>query len=169
MAGPQRTQFAMAALDLASLFNVVVGSEPLPSLEGPSFKVELSAPDGPSTGGGAQSVQHIRLSREGAALVAGSIDPVQKSAELRSYDYVNQLHAQRYKGARMPIDRAAYDALVKRVRDFAKQHDLSVVLKETAPAPVATPAKGGNPAMMVVAILIVLAVAAGAYFMLMKK
>lgn len=167
MAGPVRTQFAMAALDFATLFTAVVGSEPVPSTEGASFKVELSAPDGPSTGGGAQSVQHIRVSRDGLTLVAGSIDSVQKSAELRSYDYVSAIHAQRYKGVALPIDRVAYDALLKRVQAFARQHELGVILKDSAPLP-AAPASKSNIGLVAIAIAIVLAVAVGAYFMMMK-
>jgi hypothetical protein len=169
MTEPVHTRFAMAALDLASVFNSVVGVEPVSSTEGASFKVELSAPDGPSTGGGAQSLQHIRLVRPDLTIVAGSIDPVQNSAELRSHAFADSLHAQRYKGSALPIDRAAYEALLGRVRKFAAAQGYAVVLKEAAPTPVqARPAQGGAR-MIAVAVAIALVVAGAAYVLLMHR
>src|SRR3569832_544392 len=55
MTEPVHTQFAMKAIDLASVFKAVVGAEPVASTSGPSFQIELSAPEGPSTGGGAHA------------------------------------------------------------------------------------------------------------------
>jgi hypothetical protein len=170
MAEPVHTQFAMKAIDLASVFKSVVGAEPVASTSGPSFQVELSAPDGPSTGGGAQSVQHIRLVREGMTVVAGSIDSVQRSVELRSYAYACGLHAQRYKGAPLPISQAAYDAMLKRIRTFVASQDYAVVLKDAAPLPVAAkPASGGSMMMILGAIAVVAAVAGAVYFFMLHR
>ncbi len=169
MAEPVHTRFAMAALDLASVFNTVVGATPVASTEGASFTVELSAPDGPSTGGGAQSLQHIRLLRPGLTIVAGSLDPVQHSAELRSHAFADSLHAQRYKGAALPVERQAYEALLKRVRDFVGTQGYAVVLKDPAPTPVAArPARGGG-ALIVAAIVLCLAIAGAAFAALMRR
>jgi hypothetical protein len=55
----RRTQIAMQALDFASVFNVVIGPERLAG--SPGYRVEMSAPDGPSTGGGKQALQHVKL------------------------------------------------------------------------------------------------------------
>lgn len=64
------------------------------------YVVELSMPDGPSTGGGAQARQNIRLvpRRRGYVIViAGTVDPVTSTAELRTFEHVAILHELRYK------------------------------------------------------------------------
>lgn len=169
MAAPVHTQFAMQALGLADLFKAIVGSEKLAATEGATFQVELSAPDGPSTGGGAQSVQHIRLARDGMTVVAGSIDSAAKSAELRSFEYASGLHAQRWKGAALPIDRAAYDDMLRRVRTFCSQQGLAIVLKDAAPVAAPPQRSGGGAGMIILALLIAAGVAAGAYFFLLRR
>jgi hypothetical protein len=168
MAAPIRTQFAMKAIDLADLFKVVVGAQPLEANSGPSFAVELQAPDGPSTGGGAQSVQHIRLVREGLTLVAGSVDPVEKSAELRSYDHVAMLYDQRYRGQPLPLSREAYDAALKRMRAFLGTQNLSIVLKDSAPVAPA-PVKRSGGAFVYVVLLVLVGAAAAAYVFLTHR
>ncbi len=166
MAGPVRTQFAMQALDLADLFKAVVGSEPVLGADGEAFHVELSAPDGPSTGGGKQSVQHIKLVRPGLTVVVGSADQIERAVELRSYDYVANLHAQRYKGAALPVDRASYDAYVKRARTFFASQQLAVVLKDAAPVPAAAPRGGANTGLLILgAVMVVAGVAATVFFL----
>jgi len=63
------------------------------------YRVELSVPEGPSTGGGAQARQNLRLSprRKGYAMViAGTVDPVQSTAEIRTFEHVAILHELRY-------------------------------------------------------------------------
>lgn len=63
------------------------------------YVVELTTPEGPSTGGGAQARQHLRLvpRRKGyAVVVAGSVDPVAAMAELRTYEHVAILHELRF-------------------------------------------------------------------------
>jgi hypothetical protein len=165
MAGPVHTQFAMKAIDLAELFKTLVGSSKVDAADGSPFQVELSAPDGPSTGGGKQSVQHVKLTRPGLVLVAGSADQVERTAELRTHGYMSAAHAQRYKGASLPIDAAAYDAFLKRARDFFKQQDITVVLKDGAPAQTAAAAKasGNQMGMIIGAVAIVIGVAVAMY------
>jgi hypothetical protein len=168
MAGPIRTQFAMKAIDLADLFKVVVGAQPLEASEGPSFAVELQAPDGPSTGGGAQSVQHIRLVRDGLTLVAGSIDPVEKTAELRSYDHIAMLYDQRYRGQPLPLSREGYDATLKRMRAFLGTQNLSIVLKDSVPV-TATPVKRGGGSVLYLVLLLLVGAGAAAYVFLTHR
>jgi len=63
------------------------------------YVVELSVPEGPSTGGGAQARQHLRLvpRRKGyAVVVAGTVDPVVSTAELRTFEHVAILHELRF-------------------------------------------------------------------------
>ncbi len=64
------------------------------------FVVELSVPEGPSTGGGAQARQNLQLvpRRKGYAIVvAGTVDPVTSTAELRTFEHVAILHELRFK------------------------------------------------------------------------
>ena len=64
------------------------------------YVVELSIPEGPSTGGGAQARQNIRLvpRRRGySAVIAGTVDPVTSIAELRTFEHVAILHELRFK------------------------------------------------------------------------
>jgi hypothetical protein len=64
------------------------------------YVVELSVPEGPSTGGGAQARQNIRLAprRAGYAIViAGIVDPVARTADLRTFEHVALLHELRYR------------------------------------------------------------------------
>jgi hypothetical protein len=62
--------------------------------------VELTGPQGMSTGGGKQALQHIRLRprRDGySVLVAGTVNQVTKRAELRDYDHIAIMHEVRFR------------------------------------------------------------------------
>src|SRR5688500_15121988 len=110
--------FAMKALDLAEMFRLMVASKPV---AGPTpFRVELGTPDGPSTGGGKQALQAIKLVPEGAGptVVAGHANKAGGKAELRTYNCLAQQHAQRFKGAEFPIPRESYEELFKRLEKF---------------------------------------------------
>ena len=66
--------------------------------------VELSVPEGPSTGGGAQARQNLQLvpRRKGfPVIIAGTVDPVRGTAELRTFEHVAILHELRYQ---RPLD-----------------------------------------------------------------
>jgi len=170
MAEQKRTQFAMQALGFADVFNMKVGDQRVSG-----HRVELSAPDGPSTGGGKQSVQHVKLVPEapgGPVVVAGTADPVEKKAELRSWDYLQQLHAQRFKGKTVPVDRVQYAALVKRMQAFFADQGLAVVMLEAAPmaSSGASPgaARTSSGAAIVIFVLVAAAIA-GALFYFLRK
>lgn len=80
------------------------------------YVVQLSVPDGPSTGGGAQARQSLRLvpRRKGyATVVTGIVDPVLSTAELRTFDYVAMLHELRYKRP-LEINGEEYDDFLKK-------------------------------------------------------
>lgn len=66
-----------------------------------AWAVELTAPQGPSTGGGQQALQHLRMRprRQGgfAVLVAGAVNPLSNNAELRDYDHISVMHEVRYR------------------------------------------------------------------------
>lgn len=91
-----RTRVANQAASLAEA--VTEGFEDFHMGAG-DYVVELSIPEGPSTGGGAQARQHLRLvpRRPGyAVVIAGSVDPVLSTAELRTFEHVAILHELRF-------------------------------------------------------------------------
>src|SRR4051812_4799447 len=109
MTEQKHTEFAMKALDLADLFKMMVGGLPLDG----KYMVELSAPDGPSTAGGKQALQHIKLVPQGggSTIVAGSASRAENFAEIRTYEHLQALHSQRFKGQSLPLGQDGYENL----------------------------------------------------------
>lgn len=91
-----RTQVASQAASLAE--TVIEGFEGF-SMGAGAYGVDLSVPEGPSTGGGVQARQHLRLvPRRGGfpIIVAGTVDPVTSTAEIRTFEHVAILHELRF-------------------------------------------------------------------------
>ncbi|HEY3357228.1 MAG TPA: hypothetical protein VGQ83_28520 [Polyangia bacterium] len=176
MAEEKRTAFAMQALGFAELFALQVGSH---RVEGPvSFRVELAAPEGQSTLGGRQALQHIRLVPDGGGpvTVPGWANSVEKTAELRTYEHVAALHAQRFHGAPLPCDRAQYDALLARMEQFFREAGLAVTFAGppaglTAPMAAApAPAKSSSTGVLVAILaVVVVLVGVGVFFLLRAR
>ncbi|MDB4935138.1 MAG: hypothetical protein JWP87_2110 [Labilithrix sp.] len=83
---------------------------------GGDYVVELLAPEGQTTGGGKQALQHLRLRprRDGyAAIVAGSVNPIEKHAELRSYEHAALVHEIRF-GKGLEITPAEWEQLLRK-------------------------------------------------------
>ena len=167
MSDPKRTAFAMQALGLAETFNLMLQAE---RVKGPvTYRVELSAPDGMSTAGGKQATQHVKLVPEGGGttIVAGSANQAEKWAELRTFEHLKLLHAQRWKGAEIPLNRVQYNELVEKLKAFfAQQGGCSVRMAalprdEAAPATV-TAAHTGPSGTLVILLILVAALAAAA-------
>lgn len=166
MARQVHTQFALKAIDLADIFNQIVGAHTVAGTDGGPFTVSLASPDGPSTGGGKQSVQHITLARDGVVLVVGAADQIERTSELRTFDHVAATHAQRYRGQAVPVDRAAYDAFVKRAREFFAMQSLPVTLIDSAPVAAAAPTLGSGSMYVAAAALLAVGVAVAAYVLM---
>lgn len=65
-----------------------------------AWAVELTAPQGMSTGGGKQALQHLRMRarRPGySVLVGGTVNQVEKVAELRDYAHMCMMHEVRFR------------------------------------------------------------------------
>ena len=176
MSEQKHTQFAMQALGFADLFNIKVGDQKVNG-----YRVEMSAPDGPSTGGGKQSVQHVKLMAEdgsGSVIVAGSANQIEKSAEVRTYEYLADLHAKRFKGARFPLDKPGYNLLVARMKSFFAEQNLAVTMLD-APRPgaaggrqVVRPSEPGAPSkgtMIGIFVAVAVIIAAAVFFVLRSK
>jgi hypothetical protein len=135
MGESKHTMFASKAVGLAEMFNYAMAKH---RLDGPVVYVaQLSAPDGPSTEGGKQALQHVKLVPEGGGptLVIGSAHLVDQTAELRTYAAVDDMHRQRFKGSPFPAEPEAYDALLERIQGFFDDREFRVSTAETAPRP----------------------------------
>lgn len=133
-ARPQ-TQFALRAMSLAERFAQMCGKH---QVEGDhtQWHAELSKPDGPSTGGGKQAVQHIKLvPGEGVTFVIGQANQVDGRVELRSFGCLAQIHRRRFRGEPIPFDQGTYEALLERMRQFFSAMQMQVTLVDTLPTP----------------------------------
>lgn len=167
------TQVAARAVSLAELFDARFEQ----GLDGPMrFRVELSAPDGPSTAGGKQALQHIKLVPvDGSpAIVIGSASTAQQSAEIRTFDHLAALYAQRFRGARIPVDVTRYQDLSQALAVFFKAMKLTVTFagaEAAGLAPVRTTdgAGRGMAVALVLATVLGLGVIAAAYWMIFLR
>jgi hypothetical protein len=72
------------------------------AIGGGAWAVELTAPQGMSTGGGKQALQHLRLRprKPGySVLVAGTVNQMERRAELRDFDHLAIMHEVRFRHA----------------------------------------------------------------------
>lgn len=81
-----------------------------------AWAVELTAPQGMSTGGGKQALQHLRLRprREGySVLVGGAVNQVERRAELRDYEHITIMHEVRFRSA-LEISRQEWEQFLRK-------------------------------------------------------
>ena len=110
-APPPMTAVAGEAFTLTRAFNAAF-ARPFPG-----WQAELAAPVGPSTGGGAQALQHIALiAPSGERIAIGSVDPARHTATLRSHAMVDQLHRRRFR-APLPVAQPEF----KRFQDMVSR------------------------------------------------
>jgi len=162
MSDPKRTAFAMQALGLAETFNLMLQAE---RVKGPvTYRVELSAPDGMSTAGGKQATQHVKLVPEGGGttIVAGSANQAENWAELRTFEHLKLLHAQRFKGAEIPLNRVQYNELLEKLKAFFADKCTVRVAELPRDLPAAATATAGKGASGTVVLLIILVAAMAA-------
>ena len=89
---------------------------------GGGYIVELLAPEGLSTGGGKRALQHLRLRprREGrAAIIAATVNPVEKHAELRTFEHAFLVHQIRF-ATPFEISIGEWEQLLRKVEDVLK-------------------------------------------------
>jgi len=116
--------FAMQATALAGQFNEMFGKVTLP----PGYWTDMTAPDGPSTGGGIQTMQHLRLHAPegGPILVMGSLDSGQMKLTVRTFANLQRLGQQR--DFTLGVDKTAYHAFCARVRKLYEALHFVVVV-----------------------------------------
>jgi hypothetical protein len=81
-----------------------------------AWGVELTAPQGMSTAGGKQALQHLRLRprRQGySVLVGGTVNQVERRAELRDYEHITIMHEVRFRSA-LEISRQEWEQFLRK-------------------------------------------------------
>jgi hypothetical protein len=112
-----QTQFSVKASTLADSFRSTVGRLRV----GPyGYTPDLTAPEGPSTSGGVQAMQHVRLlppQPNMPTLVVGHANQRDGAASLRTWDHVDAICRERFKqGA--PLDPAQYGQFLQSAQGF---------------------------------------------------
>ena len=171
-----RTRFAVRALDFAETFNAGLGAL---SLQPGAYQPQLTTPDGPSTGGGVQAVQHVRLiaARQGfPAILVGSANQRSGAAELRSYEYIDAVHRQRWQRP-VPLDRNDYEDFLHAAKNFFESNQLLVTIAgpegarprrpdaEAAPSP----AVGSGAGAIVTGVVVGLVIGGLAIWMMLRR
>src|SRR5579883_1165474 len=125
-----QTFHALKASDLAAAMNEAMKKVRV----GPGdYSPELTSPDGPSTGGGIQAMQHLRLisAQPGQpAIVVGHANHAAGTAELRTYEHVDAINRQRFQRD-LGLDRRQYEDFLA----FARQLFESLHLRTTVAGP----------------------------------
>jgi hypothetical protein len=122
-----QTQFSVRATDLAESFRSTMGRLRV----GPyGYVPDMTAPEGPSTGGGVQAMQHLRLlppQPNMPTLVVGHCNQRDGTAELRTLEHVDAICRERFRqGA--PLDPAAYAQFLQSAQGFLAACGLRAVL-----------------------------------------
>jgi hypothetical protein len=167
---PRYTQFAQQAVSLADLFDEKF-KKPLAGRPA-NFRIKLAVPDGPSTAGGKQGTQHIKLVPlgKGPILVAGWANQAQGEAEIRSWEHLKAIHDSRKARAGLP-EEPAYRKLVLDMKRFFENEQLTVTVvaaPRTATGEEPVVDSGDSSIALILGIFAGLAIAAIAIFLLVR-
>jgi hypothetical protein len=174
-----QTQFSVRATDLAETYRNSLGRMRV----GPhGYAPDMTAPDGPSTGGGVQAMQHLKLvppQPNMPTLVVGHVNQRDGTAELRTLHYVDTMCRERFKqGA--PLDPAQYSAFIAAAQGFLASCGIRVSLASppaelsaradgTSPS-TAPPTSGARTTLVVVAVVLLIgALGAAVYWLFLRK
>jgi hypothetical protein len=169
-----RTKVAQSAAEFAGTFNIAFGKTRLPPA---GYQPEMMTPEGQSTAGGAQSMQHVRLvpratgpngeSAGRANLVIGSATAIEKLAELRTFEALDEAHRRHFGGEAVQLDRAAYATFLLKLQGFFEAQGFLVTLVE--PSGKSLPPAGRNALLTGFLLgLVVVALAVGGFFLFKK-
>jgi hypothetical protein len=164
--------FAQKALDFAQLFSITFGDKPVVSGK-TSYQIQMSSPEGPSTGGGVQGVQHITLKPQagGEAVVVGSANKTSMTAQLRTFDLLRDIHSRRSPGVDFGLDAEIYKDVHARLTEFFQSQGMKLSDEDIA-AGAATPEASPNkpfPVTLVLAAGAALVVLAAAAWFMMNR
>jgi hypothetical protein len=140
-----QTLFSVKANDLADSFRMTVGRMRV----GPhAYAPDLTAPDGVSTGGGVQALQHLRLlppQPNMPTLVVGHVNQRDGAAELRTFDHLDAICRERFKQG-PPFEPGHYAQLLDTMQSFLSACGLRVALAGPPADLTWRPAQGGSVA-----------------------
>src|ERR1019366_5773438 len=122
-----QTFHALQASELATAFNDALKRV---CIQPGDYTAELTAPAGPSTAGGVQAMQHLRLvsSQPGTpTLVVGHANHAEGRAELRTFEHLDAVHRQRFRRP-LTIDRTQYDDFVRLAKQLLDALHLQTIL-----------------------------------------
>jgi hypothetical protein len=127
-AGSLRTKVSKEATDFAGRFKMLFSTFKLAPA---GYVPEMTKPEGPSTGGGVQALQRIRLvSRSGnPVLVIGSVNKQEGKAELRTFEHLEAIHEARFKEP-LALNRDQYWELVGKMQRFFEASSVKVTMAE---------------------------------------
>lgn len=165
-----QTQYSVRATDLAESFRSTVGRLRV----GPhGYTPDMTSPEGPSTGGGVQAMQHVRLLPPGPnlpTLVIGNLNQKEGTAELRTLDHVDAICRERFRqGA--PLDPGQYSHFLQTAQGFLAACGLRVaysgppadlLARLAAPTPSMTPPRGNAGLVIGLAVTFLLLAVLGA-------
>jgi hypothetical protein len=136
----QPTAGAQRAMGLAELVNKVFAKEHVPSSRPghAGYRVAMAGPDALSTTERKGALDHLKLvpldpaqvgsgAGTDATLLIGTADPNLSQLELRTFERLQQLHEERFDGAKLPLDEVAYDALQKKLAAFFERQGISTI------------------------------------------
>jgi hypothetical protein len=138
-----RTQFSIQASTLADSYRETVGRL---RVAPHGYSPDMTAPDGPSTGGGVQAMQHLRLVAADAhvpAILVGHANQRDRTAEIRTWEHVDALYRERFKQG-VPIDPAAYQEFLQSAQGFLAACGMRVTVVPTPDELRRTPALEPN-------------------------
>ncbi len=174
-----QTQFSVRASDLAETFRASLGRVRV----GPhGYAPDMTEPDGPSTGGGVQALQHLKLvppQPNMPTLVVGQVNQRDGTAELRTLHYVDTMCRERFKqGA--PLDPGQYSSFIEVAKSFLVACGIRVSLASPPPElaaraegtrPSSAPSPDRSTSALVWGVVVVLLGALGAsvYWFLLRK
>jgi hypothetical protein len=156
---PKRTLFAQAAVNLATYFEMMFEDTRVGGVcpRRPILKV----PEGESTGGGRQAVQHIILKPEKPGfptITVGWINMSNHTAQLKTYGCLEALQAQRYGGG-PGVDRMSYQDFLDQVQRLCGQQSVTLtwqVEPPKGPAPVKEIRRVGRSHTFLMVFLVIL-------------
>jgi hypothetical protein len=136
----QPTAGAQRAMGLAGLVNKVFAQERIPSsLAGHAgYRLAMVGPEALSTSAQKGALDQLTLvpvdpKQVGAAngasatILLGTADPNLSQLELRSYERLLEVHAERFKGGVFPLDEASYDAVRAKLVAFFERQGIATV------------------------------------------
>ena len=129
------TRFARAAMDFATYFEGtlgemrVVGSCPR--------RPVLRTPEGRTTSGGVQSVQHLVLEPDvdgHPSYTAGWVNTANHTAMIRTHSCLRTMHQRRFGPTTFGVDAAAYQRLFRAFRELCDEQEFKLTLQTSAPS-----------------------------------